>query len=380
MFLFGNGLSIALSSDFSLKNITTKFINELEGDEKEFLLGICGGQENISFDDFEKNFTSIEAAYSSLKRYREFIESKVGQKMIQKFNLTNPNLGAHEAIIESIYRKYIARILELVHGKVRLHKIEERLNGFREFFINHLKECQKGYVFTLNYDLLAETMLLEWLGRGCFTDFCFPSGISKKDPIPRYYFNPARNEDYYDEDQRKIELHHLHGSLSLFYDFSQNRAFKYKSEDIGIEAVYKKIYKENLPLVPAIITGGGKSEKIVEYPFDYYYRAIKDLCDLGQASKFFIIGYSFRDEHINDLISRWMNSVEEYSKGLLIIDYKVDDVDKEEFKKFVRRAIRKRPPIPDECFEFGGANAIHDITGTKPKVKEQQDSKKKCSC
>ncbi|KPU42708.1 hypothetical protein OXPF_37620 [Oxobacter pfennigii] len=372
LFLFGNGLSMAVSSDFSLKNITTKFIEELEGDEKEFLLVICGGSDNISFDDFEKNFTAIEAAYSSLKRYRGFIESEVGQKMLMKFNLSNPNLDAHEIIIESIYRKYIARILELVHGNVRLKKIEERLNEFTQFFISCLNECQKGYVFTLNYDLLAETILLEWLGTKCFTDFCFPAGTSKKDSLSRYYFNPARNEDYYDEDQRRIELHHLHGSLSLFYDIDKNRAFKYKSEDIGIEEIYKQIYNENLPLVPAIITGGGKSEKIVEYPFDFYYRALKDLCDFGQPSKLFIVGYSFRDEHINDLIIRWAKNVEDYSDGLLIIDFKTKKSDKEEFKKFVRKALKKKSAIPDECFEFGGANSIRDVPGTKPREKNSK--------
>ena len=331
------------------------------------MLQLCGGEEHISFDDFESNFTYLESAYESLVRYNSFIESNVGEVFLRNFDLKNPGLGQHKSIIEKIYRKYIARILEIIHGNVHLDAIERKLGGFTEFFIRNLKESKKGFVFTLNYDLLVETILLEKLGTDYFTDFCFTSNKLKDTNIPKFDFNPKRNEEHYTETQRQIELHHLHGSLSLFYDYSRNRATKLKSGDIGFESIYKKIYEENLPLIPAIITGGGKSDKIVQYPFEFYYRALKDICDFGEASKLYVIGYSFRDDHINDLISRWTKNVKDYTKGLLIVDYKISDEEKESFKAEVRKAIKKRPAIPDHCFEFGGANKIHDVEGTEAK-------------
>jgi hypothetical protein len=367
LFLFGNGLSVALSSDFALRNITTRFIEELEDHERDFLVQLSGGTDGISFDDFETNFTYLESAYESLVKYNAFIESEVGKSFLSNFELNDPELNNHKEIIQKIYRRYIARILEIIHGNVHLDAIERKLSGFTSFFIKTLRESSKGYVFTLNYDLLVETILLEKLGTMYFTDFCFPANKLKDTDISKYDFNPKRNETYYTESQRQIELHHLHGSLSLFYDYIRNRASKLKSEDIGYEDIYKKIYDDDLPLIPAIITGGGKSDKIVQYPFEFYYRALKDICDFGEASKLFIVGYSFRDEHINDLIIRWTNGVKDYTKGLLIIDYKNTDEDKEVFKKFVRGVIRKRPGIPDHCFEFGGANNIHDIEGTESK-------------
>ncbi|MEK3871066.1 MULTISPECIES: SIR2 family protein [Paenibacillus] len=367
LFLFGNGLSVALSSEFALRNITTRFIDELDQEDRDFLMQLCGGEDGLSFDDFESNFTYLESAYESLVKYNSFIESEVGKTFLRNFNLSNPELSNHKKIIEKIYRKYIARILEIIHGNVHLDAIERKLGGFTEFFVRNLRESTKGFVFTLNYDLLVETILLEKLGTNYFTDFCFSANKLKDTNVSKFDFNPKRNEGYYSDSQRQVELHHLHGSLSLFYDYSRNRATKLKSEDIGFEDIYKEIYEENLPLIPAIITGGGKSDKIVQYPFEFYYRALKDICDFGEASKLFIVGYSFRDDHINDLIIRWTKNVKDYTKGLLIVDYKNSNEDKEAFKEVVRKAIRKRPAIPDHCFEFGGANNIHDVEGTEAK-------------
>ena len=367
LFLLGNGLSIALSPDFALRNITMRFIESLTGYEKEFLLGLCSKGAGISFDDFEHNFTFLEASFDSLRKYRLFIESDIGQKFRKQFNLSNPDLLKHEEIIEKIYRGYISRILEIIHGNVHKSSIENYLKNFVAFLTKQIEGSEKTYVFTLNYDLLVEAILLEYLSTEYFTDFCFPSGYIKDTDISKYDFNPKRNADLFKESNKKVELHHLHGSLSLFYDYERNRAIKLRSLDIGYEGIYEKIYEDKLPLVPAIITGGGKSDKIVQYPFDFYFRSMKDICDFGEVSKLFIVGYSFRDEHINDLIKRWMKNVKDYTKGMLIVDYRVSNQDKDYFKSFVRSTISKRPPIPDDCFEFGGAEAIHDIQGTEKK-------------
>tara|TARA_B100000949_G_scaffold176783_1_gene157539 strand:- start:591 stop:1724 length:1134 start_codon:yes stop_codon:yes gene_type:complete len=366
LFLFGNGLSIALSFDFSLKTITERFINQLSGIEKEFFEEICGGNSNINFDDFEANFSLIEDAYNSLRKYRRFIDSNTGQTLLKKFDLIDPKLVKHEKIIKSLYDKYIFQILAIIHGNVTKQGIAEKLNDFTKFLKVQFSTCKKGYVFTLNYDLLAETILLEDIGTENITDFCSSTYKFKGTEIDKFDFDPALNDHKYGDDytDANVELHHLHGSLSLFYDYSRNKAIKFRSEDIFIHDVYERISKENWTLTPAIITGGGKSLKMNEYPFEFYFRNLKDLSTYGKYNKLFIVGYSFRDEHINELIKRWMRSVEDYTKALLIVDYKTDEKTREEFKNFVRKQIRKKPVIPNRCFEFGGANAIHDVEGT----------------
>lgn len=371
LFLFGNGLSIALSPDFSLKTITHKFIKGLQGDEKEFLCELCGGEENLSFDDFEANFSLLEDAYGSVKKYNRFLQSQAGLKLIAKFQLINPHLQRHEEIIKSIYDKYILQILELIHGNVTKRAIEEKLKPFTQFLKSQLENSSKSYVFTLNYDLLAETILLEEVGSGRFTDFCTPTGHFTGTNISKYDFDPALSNERYGSNFA-FELHHLHGSLSMFYDYKRNKAVKFKSDEIFTNQVYRTISEKGWTLYPAIITGGGKSLKVTEYPFEFYYRNFKDLSTYGRYNKLYIVGYSFRDEHINELIKRWMSSVEDYTKGLLIVDYQTTEEDKKTFKAIVRKQINKRPAIPDECFEFGGANSIRNVVGTKKKEKVEE--------
>lgn len=370
LFLFGNGLSMALSPDFALRNITQKFIDSLEGEDKNFLEELCSNSKGLSFDDFEENFTLLEASYESLRKYRTFIESNVGRKFLARFDLKDPELNRHEEIIERIYQGYISRVLEIIHGNVHLDAIESKLKKFVTFLVDQTNSSDHSYIFTLNYDLLVETILLQYVGTEKFTDFCCPSSKLRGTEIDKFDFNPQRNEEFFPGTNQNVELHHLHGSLSLFYDFDRNRAIKLRSEDIGYKEIYRQIYDNKLPLIPAIITGGGKSDKIVQYPFDFYYRSLKDICDSGKANKLFIVGYSFRDEHINELIERWLKNVVNYKKGLLIIDFKRSKKDREEFMTFVRSQIRKRPPIPDQCFEFEGAEAIHDVEGTQAKQKK----------
>jgi hypothetical protein len=369
LFLFGNGLSIALSSEFSLKTITEKFISQLKGLEKDFLIEVCGGKDEINFNDFEANFSLIEDAYNSLRKYRRFIESETGSAFLNKFDLIDPELLKHEIIIKSLYDKYIFQILEIIHGNVTKKGIAEKLKGFTSFLTDQLSNCNKGYVFTLNYDLLAETILLDEFGDNRLTDFCSYTRKFKGTTIDKFDFDPALNIHKYGDEftDSIIELHHLHGSLSLFYDYSRNKPIKFKSEDIFIHDVYKNISKNNWTLVPAIITGGGKSLKMNEYPFEYYFRNFKDLSTYGKFNKLFVVGYSFRDEHVNEIIKRWMKAVDDYSNGLMIVDYKSTEIDKQEFIKFVRDKIRKRPPIPETCFEFNGVNEIKDVEGSKPK-------------
>ncbi len=200
LFLFGNGLSIALSPEFSLKTITKKFIHSLSGDKKAFLSELCGGESNLNFDDFEYNFSLIEDAYSSLKKYRKFIESDAGKLFLKKFSLANPDLSKHEIIIKALYDSYILQILSLIHGNVTILGIASKLKEFTAFLCEQLKNSPKGYVFTLNYDLLAETILLEDIGSDHITDFCSPAGNIAGTSISKYDFDPAMNENKYGSD------------------------------------------------------------------------------------------------------------------------------------------------------------------------------------
>lgn len=370
LFLFGNGLSIGLSTDFSLRTITSKFLEQLPNQEKLFFEKICG--KTLNFEDFEENFSRIEDALEGLLSYVTFLNSDAGKTFLENFSLSNPELEKHYSIIQKIYDNYIFQILQLIQGNVTKKGISEKLAAFSSFLKKELDNSEKGYVFTLNYDLLAETILLEELGTTKFTDFCSSAGNHAQSKISKFDFDPAMNNYKFGEyeSQFEVELHHLHGSLSLFIDGIRNKAIKFRNEEILLNDIYGKIAKENWDLRPAIITGGGKSKKVNQYPFEFYYRNLKDLCTYAKFNKLYIVGYSFRDEHINKLLKRWISAVEKPEDGILIVDFKNDDEAKKDFIKFVKISLKLRRALPSSCFEFGGANSIRSISGTIPKPKD----------
>lgn len=216
------------------------FIEQLSGLEKDFFVEICGSNGGVNFDDFESNFSLIEDAYNSLIKYRRFIDSDTGKSFLENFQLNDPELVNHELIIKALYDKYIFQILGIIHGNVTKQGVQENLKEFVEFLKTQLENCKKGYVFTLNYDLLAESILLEEIGSEKITDFCSATYKFEGTEIDKFDFDPALNEHKYGADytDANIELHHLHGSLSLFYDYSRNKAIKFKSEDIFTHDVY----------------------------------------------------------------------------------------------------------------------------------------------
>ena len=299
VFIIGNGLSIALSPDFSIKSITEKFIDTMKDEDKEFLEQISqsAGRE-INFDDFEENFAALEMALESLTRYCYFIESNAGKEFLKKYSLKDPELSKHQEIIKRIYDSYIIYILELIQGKVNLKGINDKLFNFVDFFIKKIKYAEKAYIFTLNYDLLIETILINKIGKKNFSDFCICSGKFKfyDTYIDKFNFNPRANKSSFEESQ-KIELHHLHGSLSLFYNNDNDEIFKLRTHDFMREKFYDKIKLYNYNVMPAIITGGKKPEKVFSLPFNYYFGRFNEICANNDTTELYVIGYSFIDNY-----------------------------------------------------------------------------------
>nr|WP_311921508.1 SIR2 family protein [Heyndrickxia sporothermodurans] len=183
----------------------------------------------------------------------------------------------------------------------------------------------------------------------------------------RYFFGPDRSKQIHPENYKKnVRLHHLHGSLSSFKDLSDGKLFKVTTGSLRFSDLYKKIF--DLNVIPSIVTGGGKSLKVQQEPFNFYYNEFKKkmIVDEQMCEELYIIGYSFRDAHINKAIAERLAETrkKENPKPLkiLIVDYASNEDAK---KKFVDRVnIELKIPkkqafsINDERILFGGANSI----------------------
>ncbi|OMD26759.1 SIR2 family protein [Paenibacillus odorifer] len=368
--LTGNGLSVALSSEFSLPNITNKFFERLEIEHRAFIEHHMPDKYNSC--DFEECIANIEKFYDALHVHQTFYNSSsLGEKLLTSNNLNLSELLKHENSIRESIHTYMALILDIINWNVKKHMIDSKLKNFVNWLTSIIKEENEVELFTLNYDLLLETILLDSLGPNKFIEYYHQAGpwfaVSKE--VPRYYFNPEKVKQQRLKNNCNTKLYHLHGSLSSFKDLKNNKTFRIKNEVIKNHNVYKRI--SELMIVPSIITGGQKSDKIQEVPFNFYYEQfVNVMSDLEQlCEELIIVGYSFRDEHINNAISKRIQLAslnnDPYPLKLIIIDYAKTDEDKEIFIRQVNEGLglvedtNRRFTINDERISFEGANSVY---------------------
>jgi hypothetical protein len=368
--LTGNGLSVALNPDFALPKITERFYNRLSLEHKAFIEHHMGG--NYNQLDFEESIASIEQSYDALQNYFNFLSSGIhGERFTKTYNLEIEPLLSHVNAIKEIIFEYTASILELIDGHVSKAEIEDNLSGFVTW-LNALlsREETKVDLFTLNFDLLLETILLEEVGTERFMDFHHRG--SRWDAIDnkfRFYFHPDRSKQI--AGNRSVKLHHLHGSLSSFKNVIDGKLFKVTTEDLRDYRLYNRIF--DLDLIPLIVTGGGKSNKVQQSPFNFYYNEFRkkmfiedQLCD-----ELYIVGYSFRDDHLNSAIAERLELSRSRTNPrpieIAIVDYASTQEQKEEFITRVNTALELGPRTRGRFVEndpriiFEGANAINQL-------------------
>ncbi|MGG3771628.1 SIR2 family protein [Heyndrickxia faecalis] len=367
--LTGNGLSVGLNRAFALQNITQTFYNKLTPEHQKF---IQHHMERIQKDeyiqvDFEEAIASIEQVHDALDSYVNFLINKEeGKKYLESEGLDVEELQSHLTKIKEIIISYTSSIVEIIDGNVHWEQIGDRLSGFINWLQAELQGNDEIDLFTLNFDLLLETILLRTVGTDEFTDFHVKRGKTP-DGHDKFNFDPQQTLN--DFDYRRIRLHHLHGSLSSFKRLSDGRIFKLRTEDIRLSDLYKKLDANEL--FPSIITGGFKSKKIQSLPFSFYYGKFKEkmvdpenLCE-----ELYIIGYSFRDEHINKAISERLKIHRKRDgiplKRFVIVDYKLTEEEQDRFIEDVNKDLelgrKTKLKKEDGIFIFNGADAIDGI-------------------
>lgn len=368
VFLTGNGLSVALNREFALQNITKKFYDRLKPENRAFIEFHMERLKKGKYEqlDFEEVIASIEQIHDSLNQYVAFLTTADGQRFLDSYNLKRSELGQHLDNVRKVINTYTSSIVEIIDGNVRWSEIGNNMSGFLNFLQNEFENNNNNFdFFTLNFDLLLETILLKLVDTDAFTDFHVPRG--KYEKMPKFNFDPEEAASVFGE--RNIRLYHLHGSLSSFKRLSDGRVFKVKTEDMRLGEIYTKVNKHDL--VPSIITGGYKSNKVQSSPFDFYYREFKKrmvnpkyLCD-----ELYIIGYSFRDSHINDAIcerlklERRKDNPKKLNK-LVIVDYQNTVEGKKKFIDHINKELKlggrtsNRIKYDDDRIIFDGVDAI----------------------
>lgn len=342
VFLIGAGASrdAGCKLSFEMLNSLKESINSLTISEKEFIKYKEDFNEIYHFIKASLNYQSTMSDTSTNKGAYLNIEDFVmvlRQLIDKEFVIPYPLIGNwNDKILKwelrngdvfNRFKDFITRKLVRDWTRFDQKKAEIALAPIREML--NSSEDVKLNIFSLNYDLIFERVFNSPTARILDTGF-----TEKKisDSTIKYWAADFNN----DNSPTKINLFKLHGSID--WEYNQD------SEEISI--------KENIDdgREPLIIFGS-HSKMLSFDPFLFVLSEFRTL--LEQATIFVVIGYSFHDKYINNLLIQQLsqNTNEDIPKKLLIINpsYK----DKSEIQ------------VSEELKEIQDSKSISDIINFK---------------
>ena len=227
-------------------------------------------------------------------------------------------------------RELIAEIIKEYNNALGKESESQKLIDLQREFIRHLLDkCNNVSVHSLNYDDCILTSL-EPLG------FC--SGFDDSG-----YFQKSEYQS-----SNKV-ISYLHGTphfVPKFKYFSGNSAIVryYKNSEEAskerwrLSAKHLGLYTDGIVHPDynyCITTGHSKDIHFYNQPYATYYTRLAE--DLDNADLIFIIGYSFGDEHINQLLSSIRGH--EQPKSVVIVDF--DNPDEKNYEKKAQEKIAR---------------------------------------
>ena len=311
VFLLGAGASKDAGCKLSSEMLTSlkETINNLTTSEKDF----------INFkEDFNEIYHFILASLNYQSTMKDSSVSTNPYVNIEDFVMVLRQLIDKEFIIPyPLIGNWNDKILkwELKNGKVFEHFkyfITLQLvknwtqfdNGQAEIILQPLRDMLSNSsnvvlnIFSLNYDLIFEQIFNSPTYR------ILDNGFSVRhisDNTIRYWATDFNNE----LNQTKINLYKLHGSIDWEYNLESEEISIKESVDDGRE--------------PLMIFGS-YSKMLSFDPFLYILSNFRE--KLEQATIFVVIGYSFHDKYINNLLIQQLsqNTDEDKPKKLLVVD------------------------------------------------------------
>lgn len=276
-FLFGSGTSMnAIPSMIGLFDAVEEQINKLPPEKESIKLEF----ETIKSRVSDKNLEEILGILYSHKKYLEDYKAK------QKEFLDCDTLII---LIETV-------IFNKIHVNFSDDKPKEVLNNYKEFYRKvalRNKDLSRINVFTTNNDLFNETALdslnIHYING-------FNGGLNR-------YFNPAlfnytfskrmdTSIDKFEPVENIVNLYKIHGSINWIEDKNNENTF-FKIKEIS----EPKKTNNNILVYPTPT----KTNKSLGSPYVEMFREFQGKL-LEPLSVLFVIGYSFSDEHVNNII------------------------------------------------------------------------------
>lgn len=250
---------------------------------------------------------------------------------------TKPSVEYDAADLNYIMPLFIQRIMDIVNDYDQYYKNNiAKESWYRNFFCNNDAKLD---VFNFNYDTTVEESL------GSYEDGFEPfDGVAD---VER--FNPQK---LWSNSKNLSTINHIHGCIRYFYPgmwhtddsiYTMHDLFKYKDYDtvrdmmIGRGQSNPTAQDHSEYYGGSIITGLRKTDKLNCIPYDFYHGHLYNCLLRNKA--LVIIGYSFGDYYMNNLIDR-MSLLHGDNKKVVLVDYwKHEEIDRVGFKHHLQYCI-----------------------------------------
>jgi len=278
-FLLGAGASAEAIP--SMKEMKEELEKELEGELK------------TQYDSFKEE--NIEDMLGSMYAKKHFLEKT--EKSTKKIE----DLKEIEELIGHI-QDFIYRKIDIDFSSEKEKKVLELYKVFYQKITLRNKELARVNIFTTNNDLFSEKALDDL---NINYNNGFGGGLER-------VFNPARfrytfsqkidaNLEKFEPLENMVYLYKLHGSISWIEKKDGNSLFDI--QEITIKGGEGKLLDEPVLIYPTPLKQG----QSLGMPYSDLMREFQTKLSLTN-SVLFVIGYSFSDEHLNNIIYQSLTS------------------------------------------------------------------------
>lgn len=230
---------------------------------------------------------------------------------------TKQNFEFDRNDLSAVRSEFILRVMRVVNyynEYFRKDKNKGKENWYRDFFESDFK----WDVFNFNYDTTVEQSLGE-----------FEDGFEQITGRADAVFRPKKLMENKD---KLSTINHIHGCINYYYkDHTNDDIFETDIHDLYKYPSFDEVEKRMIGrgqsnpvsqnneeyIAGPIITGLRKTEKLICMPYDFYHGNLHKA--IVSSNSMVIVGYSFGDLYVNNLIKR-MHAIWRGKERIVLID------------------------------------------------------------
>ncbi|MBF4622699.1 SIR2 family protein [Clavibacter sp. VKM Ac-2872] len=319
--LVGNGLSIAFNPELELRSITEEVMRRIEtADGDDVVAAMKEIAENALPDGVTsaEDFEHLVGAFGTESRTLGTLETLA--------TLTSP---MDEELRDAIRRvasfagqvrdNGVSHVLEVICE--RTHAEFEKAAELHALVTAILKAFPGKVAFgNLNYDTLLLAALLHVCQDRQVADLADGRKsvrVAFDDNRTREVKALRRTAADFPIDWR-VNLLHLHGSLTYWENKQENIYAKIPKEILDDEEQWRAVRERTTNVRPTVVLANprDKAQHVREYPYNLAYEVFG--AGLDSATHWIVIGYSFRDEPINRMLSARFLDLQEKATVLVV--------------------------------------------------------------